>query len=186
MAKLFLTSAVACALATAATLPLAADPQARGAGSRDDQFVVTGCVTPARDVRGAAHQSILVWSRGDVYLSALDVRFKPSERPVGTGGGTFMPIFYWIDDENDFAKHVGQRVEVVGELGDDIEKGEIEFDHDGDFTEVEFDVGGREARARIPTSWLGPQTQGRDVDLDVMVRTVDVEKVTVLGACPGR
>lgn len=171
-----------CALAALVmALPGAAAGQ-EPVGDRDDQFVVTGCVTPAGEFRGASQQSIFVWSRGDVYLSAPDIRFRPAERPVGTTGA-FVPVFYWIDDENDFAPHVGQQVEIVGELSDELKRGEIEFDHEGALTEITFDAGGREARARIPTTWLGPQTRGRDVDIDVTVRTVDVEKVTVLGDC---
>ena len=180
MAKLFITVVLACALTTVAA---AQAPT----GDRDEQFVATGCVTPATDVRAAGPQSISLWSRGDVYLSFPDVRFRPSEtaRPVGTTG-VFLPVVYWIDDENDFAGHVGQRVEIVGELSDEFDKGELEFEHEGDVTKIEFEVNGREASARIPTAWLGPQTAGRDVELDVLVRTVDVEKVTVLGPCPSR
>lgn len=167
--------------------PPAASGQTRGAGDRDDQFVATGCVMPVGDFRSSGIHSLFLWSRGDVYLAYPDVRFRPSEagRPIGTSG-VFMPVFYWIDDENDFARHVGRQVEIVGELSDEIERGEIELTHEGDFTEIEFDAGRREARARIPTSWLGPQTQGRDRDLDVLVRTVDIEKVTVLGECKSR
>lgn len=176
------------ALAVGVTTSIAAADQARGAGDRDDQFVATGCVTRAvAGLRGAGPQSIFLWSRGDVYLAQPDVRFRPSEtaRPTGTAG-VFVPVVYWVDDENDVARHVGRRVEIVGEIGDEFHKGELEFDHDGDVTTIEFDAGGREATARIPTAWLGPQTRGRDVELDVMVRTVDVERVTVLGACASR
>jgi hypothetical protein len=180
MAKLFLAVALTCSFATtvAAQAP---------AGDRDDQFVATGCVTQASGVRAAGPQSLFLWSRGEVYLASPDIRFRPSEtaRPVGTAG-VFPPVVYWVDDENDFARYVGQRVEIVGEIDDEFEKGEFEIDHEGDVTEIGFEVNGREATARIPTAWLGPQTRGRDVELDVMVRTVDVEKVTVLGACAGR
>ena len=156
-------------------------------GDRDDQFIARGCVTPAGDVRLSGAQSLFLWSRGDVYLAYPDTRFRPAEtaRPVGTTG-RFMPVFYWIDDENDFAKYVGQRVEIVGELSDDLDKGELEINHQGDFTELEFEVNGREATARIPRAWLGPATGGKDAEFDVAVRTVDVEKVTVLGSCASR
>lgn len=179
--KLFFTVAIVCAV------PVAADNQTRGAGDRDDQFVVTGCVMPTADFRSAGPQSLFVWSRGDVYLAFADIRLKPSEtaRPVGTAG-VFMPVFYWIDDENDFAKYVGQHVEIVGELSDELDKGEIEIDHEGEFTEIDFEVKGREATARIPTAWFGPATRGRDIERDVVVRTVDVENVTVLGDCKAR
>lgn len=149
--KLFLTGVLLGAL------PLSAGGQTRGAGDRDDQFVVTGCVTPTADVRAAGPQSIFLWSRGDVYLTFPDIRFRPSEaaRPVGTTG-VFIPVVYWVDDEDDFARHVGQRVEIVGELSDEFDKGELEIDHEGDVTEIEFEVDGRNATARIPTAWLLP------------------------------
>lgn len=182
MAKLFLTIALACAWA-----PAAAAAQVP-AGDHDDQFVATGCVMRTVDgVRGTGPQSIFLWSRGDVYLASPDVRFRPSDtaRPVGTTG-VFMPVVYWLDDEDDFARHAGRQVEIVGEISDERTTGELEIDHDGEVTKIEFDAGGREATARIPTAWLGPQTRGRDLDLELMVRTVDVEQVTVLGPCTTR
>jgi hypothetical protein len=80
-------------------------------------------------------------------------------------------------------KHAGQRVEIVGELSSELDKGEFEVEHKGPFTEIEFDVGSREAKVQVPSSWLGPLTPGKDAEFDVVVRTVDVEKVTALGAC---
>lgn len=172
------------AAALVGALPAGAFAQA---GDRDDQFVVSGCVTPSRDVRvGTGPQSLFVWSRGDVYLASPTTNFKPAE-PVGTTG-SFIPVFFWIDDENDFAKHVGHRVEIVGEMSGRVRKGELEIKHDNGFTDLEFEVGGREAKARVPRAWFGPAVRenNRDVDVDVDVRTIDVEKVTVLGACPTR
>jgi len=176
----FIGIGISCALSAAAAAQAPV-------GDNDDQFVARGCVAPAADPRGAGPQSLFLWSRGDVYLAFPDTRFRPAEtaRPVGTTG-VFMPVFYWIDDEDDFAKYVGQRVEIVGELSDDLEKGEIEIEHQGDFTEIEFEVNGREAKARIPRTWLGPATGNKDAEFDVAVRTVDVEKVTVLGTCSSR
>jgi hypothetical protein len=178
--KLFFSVGIACALSAAVSA------QTRS-GDRDDQFVARGCVTPTGSLRGSEPQSLFLWSRGDVYLAYPDTRFKPAEteRPVGTTG-VFMPVFYWIDDEDDFAKYVGQRVEIVGELSDDLDKGEIEIEHRGDVTEIEFEVNGHEAKASIPRAWLGPATANKDAEFDVVVRTVDVEKVTVLGICPSR
>jgi hypothetical protein len=172
--------------AVIAALPGAAGAQTR-AGDNDDQFVVTGCVTPSRDVRiGTGPHSLFVWSRGDVYLASPDAKFKPAE-PVGTTG-TFVPVFYWIDDENDFEKYVGQRVEVVGEMSDRLRQGELEMTHDNGFTELEFEVGGREATARVPRAWFGPALRegATEIEADVTVRTVDVETVTPLGPCPTR
>lgn len=183
--KLFLAAALVFVAAGTASAQ-----QARGAGDRDDQFVITGCVVRSADVRTAGPQSMFVWSKGNVYLASPDVRFKPSEagRPIGTAGaaGTLGPVFYWLDDENDFAKYAGQRVEIIGELSDALDGAEIEIEHQADFTEIEFEADGRKASARIPTSSLGPATRGKNVDFDVAVRTVDVEKVTVMGPCTTR
>jgi hypothetical protein len=179
--KLFLGAAF---LALAAG---SASAQTKPAGDNDDQFVITGCVTRAQDVRTAGPHSMMVWSKGDVYLASPSTRVKPSEtaRPVGTAGAPGT-LFYWLDDENDFAKYAGQRVEIVGELSDEIDHAEIEMTTEGDFTEVEFDAGNREAKARIPTSWFGPSVGGKDIESDVAFRTIDVEKVTPLGACTTR
>ena len=108
--KLFLSGALV--LVSAGT---ASAQQGRGAGDKDDQFVITGCVMRSGDFRSAPAQSMFVWSRGDVYLASPTARVKPSEtaRPIGTTG-TPGPVFYWLDDENDFAKYAGQRVEIVG------------------------------------------------------------------------
>ena len=120
--KLFLAAATAAILSQ---LPAPARAQAP-AGDRDDQFVVTGCVTAATDVRMSGPQSMFVWSRGDVYLASPRVGLRPSETAVAVGTtGRLMPIFYWIDDENDFAKHVGQRVEIFGELSGRLAEGEL-------------------------------------------------------------
>jgi hypothetical protein len=175
--RLLVSIGLACAL------PAAAGARTQN-GDHDDQFVVTGCVAPATHLRTAGPPSLFVWSRGDVYLAYPDVRFRPTQTP--NAAGVFVPVFYWIDDEDDIARHVGQRVEVVGELSDDLDEGSIDIEHEGAFTKVEFDVNGHEAKARIPRSWLGPAIGSSDAEFDVVVRTVDVEKVTVLGSCADR
>jgi len=80
------------------------------------------------------------------------------------------------------AKHVGQRIEIVGELDDDTEKGEIEIDHMDHFTEIEFEWDGKDVKARVPTTWLGPETPAKDAEFDIAIRRVDVEKVNVISA----
>lgn len=183
--KLFLSAFLGSTLFT--LVPTAASAQSRPAGDNDDQFVITGCVMRSQDARTAEPHSMMVWSEGDVYLSSPSVRVKPSEtaRPIGTSGAPGT-VFYWLDDENDFAKYAGQRVEIVGELSDEIDRGEIEMEVRGEFTEVEFDAGDRQAKARIPTSWFGPTVRGKDLEADIVFRSVDVEKVNPLGPCTSR
>jgi len=179
--KLFLSAAIVMIVTSAASA------QTKPAGDKDDQFVITGCVMRTKDVRAAGPQSMMVWSKGDVYLASPSTRVKRSEtaRPVGTAGAPGT-VFYWLDDEDDFAKYAGQRVEIIGELSDEIDHAEIEMKPAGDFTEVEFDAGGREAKARIPTAWFGPAVRGKDLESDIAFRSVDVEKVNPLGPCTTR
>jgi hypothetical protein len=94
-----------------------------------------------------------------------------------------VPVFYWIEDEDDVARFIGQRVEVVGALSDDLDEGEIDIDHDGDFTDLEFEVSGDKVQVRVLRAWLGPAAADDDAEFDVAVRTVDVERVTPLGPC---
>ena len=147
-------------------------------GDHDDQFVVQGFVMPTSDFRAGGTTSWFVWSRG-VYLGSPDTHFRPASR----GTGVFVPVFYWIDDEDDIARFVGQRVEVVGELSDDLDEGEIDIDHHGNFTEIEFEVNGHDARVLVPRTWLGPALADEDAEIDIAVRMVDVERVTPLGPC---
>jgi hypothetical protein len=125
-----------------------------------------------------------VWSRGDVYLESATTNIKPSAAsdPVGTSG-LHEVVFYWIDDENDLKAHAGRQVEIVGELSDELDKGEFEIDQKEPFTEIEFKVDGREAKVQVPSGWLGPATPGKDAEFDILVRTIDVEKVNDVGNC---
>ena len=171
------------ALSVIFAAPVAAQ-QAR-AGDKDDQIVITGCVMRSGDKNTSGPRSLLVWSRGDVYLESAITQTKRSETgglPVGTAG-THDVVFYWIDDENDLKKYAGRQVEIVGELADDLDKGEIEIDQKSPFTQIQFKVNGKEAKVQVPSGWLGPATSGKDAEFDMLVRTVDVEKVTDLGAC---
>ena len=165
-------------VAIAAAIATPALAQQRTTGDKDDEVTITGCVVRS-DHKMSGPRSLLVWSKGDVYLDAAGTDIRLSERAAATSGKA-GPIFYWIDDEDDVAKHVGRRVEIVGELDDDIEKGEIEIDHKDHFTEIEFEWDGKDVKARVPTAWLGPETKAKDSEFDIRIRRVDVEKVTVL------
>ena len=141
MAGLFNIGATA-VFTAALALPLAAQQQP--AGDRDDQIVITGCVMRPQETATGTPRTLLVWSKGDVFFDVAAADIKPSERPenpVGTTGNN-APIFYWIDDEDDFAKHAGMRVEIVGELSDSLDRGEFEVNHQPDFTEIEIDFEG--------------------------------------------
>lgn len=148
-----------------------------------DDITIRGCITRAAADRRDA-PAMLVWSRSDIMLEAAKALDEP--RAVGTGGVAGR-VFYWLDDDEDLARHIGQMVEVKGDLKD-FEKGQIEIKRDGAFTEIELDLDGREEKARVPTAWLGPRGSSGDyeVELDIVARKVDVENVRVLGPCTMR
>ena len=138
-----------------------------------DDVTIRGCV--GRHASSTPAQPFLIWSRSDIMLSNIaSATGKPalSER-----------VFYWLEDEEDLTKHVGQMVEVKGDLGD-FKTGEVEFDRDDDFTEIRLKLNGKSEKARVPTAWLGPNA--REGDFDIPSRKIDVDSVKVLGACPAR
>jgi hypothetical protein len=137
-----------------------------------DDITIRGCVSrvsPGSSI-GAP---MMVWTRGDIMLS----------NATAPGGKLTDRVFYWLEDDEDLAKHVGQLIEVKGDLGD-FKKGEVEIDRKGDFTEIELKLGDKEEKARVPTAWLGvARSEG---EFDIVARKIDVDEVKVLGACPAR
>ncbi|HEU4693833.1 MAG TPA: hypothetical protein VFS23_35960 [Vicinamibacterales bacterium] len=138
----------------------------------NDDITIRGCA--GRASPGAAER-MMVWTRGDIMLS----------NPSGLRSGQLADrVFYWLDDDEDLSKYVGQMIEIKGDLGD-FEKGEVEFDRDGDFTDIKLKLDGKTEKARVPTSWLGGAARGEG-DVDIIARKIDVDDVKVLGACPAR
>jgi len=152
----------------------ALDANAQVVKQHGDDITIRGCVMPGNRP-GMAPEQALVWSRGDMMLSNV--------MAAGEGDILGQHVFYWLDDDEDLSKHVGELVEVKGDLGD-FKKGEIEVKKDGDFTKIEMKLGGKTEKARVPTSWLG--TAPREGEWDIVSRRIDVDHVKVLGACPAR
>jgi hypothetical protein len=165
-----LTMWVAGASLSVATV--AAAGQQPAVAVRGDDITIRGCVSRVQP-GSVGLAPMLVWTRGDIMLgnaSALNAAL--TER-----------VFYWLDDDEDLAKHIGQTIEVKGDLGD-FEKGEVEIDRDGEFTNIELKLDGKKEKARVPTAWLAvPRGEG---EFDIVARKVDVDKVSVIGACGAR
>jgi len=139
----------------------------------DDDITIRGCVSRVSP-GGIGSAPMLVWTRGDIMLSNATAL---------QAGQLTDRVFYWLDDDEDLDKHVGQMIEIKGDLGD-FKKGEVEIDRHGDFTEIELKLDGKKEKARVPTAWLGaPRSEG---EFDIVARKIDVDKVNVLGACPAR
>jgi hypothetical protein len=150
--------------------PLASAGQQPAVVVQGDDITIRGCVGRAQPGT-ATNAPMLVWTRGDIMLSNASA--------IGAAQAAGR-VFYWLDDDEDLSKHVGQMIEVKGDLGD-FQKGEVEIDKDGDFTKIELKLGGKTEKARVPTALLGaPQGEG---DFDIVARKIDVDDVKVLGAC---
>lgn len=169
------------ALALALATPAIVGAQQTGITVNGDDVTINGCVTrPATQMLGSP--SMLVWSRGDIMIAAAAAATPAAPNPVGTTGLAGR-VFYWIDDDEDELKeHVGQLVEVKGEL-EDFEEGEVEIRRDGSFTEIELDLGGEEEKLRVPSSWLGTAGSEKDQEFDIIGRRIDIDDVRVIGAC---
>jgi hypothetical protein len=140
---------------------------------KGDDITIRGCVGRVSPGSGLS-QPTLVWTRSDIMLS--------NAMSVQAGAQTALTdrVFYWLEDEDDLTKYIGQQVEIKGDLGD-FKKGEIELKRDGDFTNIEMKLGGKKEKARVPTAWLG--VRPHEGDLTIVSRKVDVDDVKRLGAC---
>lgn len=175
--KLALAVAALAALATAD----AASAQQPAVAIDGDDITFRGCIRRV-DFQGTVPPSMLVWSQNDIMLAAVTAMGAGVQNPIGTSG-MLGRVFYWLDDHDDekLAGHIGQLVEVTGDLKH-FEEGEVEIDRDAGITEIEVKMDGHKEKARIPTSWLGLGA-ARDQEYDIVTRRVDVDKIFVLGAC---
>jgi hypothetical protein len=152
-----------------------------------DDITIRGCVTAASAQLRMPFDT-LMWSRSGILTAGAGVADTSANRRMEELASR---VLFWMD-EDDLSEHVGRMVEIRGEL-DELATGEIEIERDGDFTEVRLELGGKDERIRVPTSWLdGPATATRDLDRDedreieIATRKVDVKDVKVLGSCPMR
>jgi hypothetical protein len=146
----------------------------------DDNIMMRGCLQKAPSGDSTA-PPMLVWTRSDLMMAGLMAADRNAPNAVGTTGMAGR-VFYWLDDDEDLSKHVGRMVEIKGEL-EDFEKGEIEVKRDGEFTEIQLDLGGKKEKARVPATWLGPSSPKREQEFEIVARRIDVKNVRVIGAC---
>jgi hypothetical protein len=171
-------TALAVALALVASVPLAGQEPAITLDG--DDITLRGCVTKVSQ-QFPPRPSMLVWSRGDILLAGAVAASPSAPSPVGTSG-LASRVIYWIEDDDDLAKHDGQEIEIKGEL-EDFERGEIEIDRDGEFTEITLDLDDDDQKIRVPNSWLSPAAPGQDRKFEIAARRMKVKDLHVLGAC---
>jgi hypothetical protein len=129
--------------------------------------------------QSASSPQTLIWTRGEIILAGVDAATGAPTNPIGTSGVSGR-VFYWLDNDEDLRKHIGQRVEITGEF-EDFEEGEIHVEGDGAFTDVELDIDGHNEKARVPTAWLGAAPE--DAEFKIVAREVNVDDIRVLGSC---
>jgi hypothetical protein len=111
--------------------------------------------------------SMLVWTRGNMLLAGAQAASPAAPNPVGTSGLAGR-VFYFLDDEDDLKKHVGQEIEIRGDL-EDFEDGEVEITREGEFTEIELDFDGKEEKMRVPTAWLGATAASDEKEQELQI-----------------
>jgi hypothetical protein len=113
------------------------------------------------------------------WQHSADPNVAPSA--VGTTG-TYATIFYWLDGDSDLKRNVGHRVAIEGELKGDLKDGQIDVDRKDRWTEMTVKSDGRTMKARVPHMSVVAPESGKDQKSRILVRKVDVSKVTMLAA----
>jgi hypothetical protein len=151
---------------------------AASAGDAQDKRVkLSGCLIRG-DGDGAGY--LLANPPTEPMLNSPGRQVTPSV--LGTSGD-YATIFYWLDGDDDLRQHVGHRVEVEGDLREDVKDGEITTERKENWTELTVKADGRTMKAQVPNTSIFPATN-RDKTRkgDILVRRVDVERVRMLGA----
>jgi hypothetical protein len=149
--------------------------EARSYG-RDDEIKLTGCLIRGED--GAGY--LLTNAPADPALFKADNR-KVAPSAVGTTGG-FATVFYWLYGNNDLNQHVGQRVEVEGDLQGDVRDGEIKTHRKDHWTEVQVKSAGQTMKARVPNASFMWASEHNKEKGGILVRRVNVGHVKMIGA----
>lgn len=163
----------------AGAITIGAPARPAGAGSLDDKDIkLSGCLIRG-DGDGAGYFLSNTPNEPAIQRSA-DANVAPSA--LGTAG-SFATIFYWLDGDPALKSHIGNRVEIEGELKGDLKEGEIKVDRKEKWTELTVKADGRTLKANVPhTSVLPAPGKNGDSKSDVAVRRVDVSKVRMLSA----
>ena len=150
---------------------------ANAGGAADKPVKLSGCL-----IRGEGDRAgyLLANPATDPWLNAAGKQVTPSV--LGTSGD-YATIFYWLEGHDDLRQHIGHRVEVEGELKEDVKDGEIKTERKENWTEVTVKADGKTMKAQVPNTSIFPASD-RDKTRkgDILVRRVDVDRVRMLGA----
>ena len=157
---------------------IVADQAAASANRAADKRVkLSGCL-----IRGDGDRAgyLLVNPPTEPWLNSPRKQVTPSV--LGTSGD-YATIFYWLGGHDDLREHIGHKVEIEGDLRDDVKDGEIRTERKENWTEVTVKADGREMKAQVPNTSIFPASnRDKARTSDILVRRVDVERVRMLGA----
>ena len=153
---------------------------------QDEAVTITGCV-----VKGEGGYVLLpLPEQGGA--GAMLPPAGTSGSTSGTTGATDSPagtmrVLYWLDDDDEVDDHAGQRVQITGDLDDDIDKGEISVEREDDGTvELEFKHDGKTIQVKLPDVPSTVGTAGsitdKEKDYEFAVRKINVKSVKTLAS----
>jgi hypothetical protein len=149
----------------------------RASGAADKRVKLSGCLIRG-DGDGAGY--LLTNPPTQPSLNSPDRQVVPSV--LGTNGD-YATTFYWLDGSGELKQHIGQKVEVEGDLRDDVKDGEIKTERKDNWMEVTVKADGRTLKAQVPNTSIFPApNQDKTRKSDILVRRVNVEHVRMLEA----
>lgn len=141
----------------------------------DDKVTVVGCV-----VKGEG--GYVLSNVADPWVSGSGSAATTVTSASNVAGRTF----YWLNDDEDLDEHAGRKVEVVGKLDKDIDKGMISVEREDGMVEIEFKADGeRKVTVKVPEAPDAVGTAGatdREKEYRVVIRKIDVKSVKVLAS----
>ena len=191
----------AAALALGISTTLAAQQAAVGTPAvptgDDDKVKITGCVIKGEDgyVLSAIGEAVTVRTERTTVGTTGSTTTSTTTTTTTTGAPVVPPAgqryIYWLDDDdNELEEHAGQRVEVIGEIEGDIERGEIEVERENNMIELEIQAQGEKITVKLPDTAaandvaVGTSGMVKDEPRDIpfKVRKFDVDEVKMLAS----
>ena len=188
-------AALALGLGTTMTAQQAAVGAAPVPTGDDKEVRITGCVIKGDDgyVLSSIGEAVTVQTSrttvGTSGTTTTTTTTTSSGTPIVPPAG--QRYIYWLDDDDDLLeKHAGQRVEVIGEIEGDIERGEIEIERENNMIELEIKAKGEKITVKLPDTPAANNaavgTSGvvtdEPQDIPFKVRKFDVESVKMIAS----
>jgi hypothetical protein len=153
----------------------------------DEKVTLTGCVVKGEGGFVLMHDENAPATTATAAPGTVGTAGVPNAASAAAATSAAGRVFYWLDDQDDLEDHAGQRVEVVGELEGDIEKGDMAIERENGMVELEFKVDGeRRVTIKVPEIPAAVGTAGavtdKEQEFNFRVRRVDVDSIKTLSS----